>query len=202
MSPPSSCTVGRIRESNSSLIIITVSSSSSLISKPKIKDRKQVSVPLTLLTQKWMISCVSFTYVIHLVSFRAQRVGHSQRSPWRLQRFLASKHSNQPLPFSTLWWSRCQRKHHAHHRHGISALLNKIKQNLINSLTFNCCTNNRLTQWTVVSVFQTGEIHCIALSQHFDSWQKLQTIRIRCFLCLYEHCSKTLEIHGFSSIRQ
>lgn len=32
ISPPSSCTVGRIRESSNSLIIITVSSSSSLIS--------------------------------------------------------------------------------------------------------------------------------------------------------------------------
>lgn len=31
MSPPSSCTVGRMRESNNSLIIMTVSSSSSLI---------------------------------------------------------------------------------------------------------------------------------------------------------------------------
>lgn len=49
ISPPSSCTVGRIFESNSSLIIITVSSSSSWISSGKTKIRKKQS-PLVLET--------------------------------------------------------------------------------------------------------------------------------------------------------
>lgn len=42
ISPPSSCTVGRMRESSNSLIIITVSSSSSVISIPKCKELYQM----------------------------------------------------------------------------------------------------------------------------------------------------------------
>lgn len=142
ISPPSSCTVGRIRESKSSLIIITVSSSSSVISEPKSQiERKKPGfsfVDLSYSRQKSYISFIyhSFAYVIRLVSSRAQWEGHSRRSPWWQQRFLASKHSNQHPPFSILWWNHCRKILHVHRQRGILTLLNKIKPKLINSLTF------------------------------------------------------------------